>query len=82
MNTVKIAYLRPRAFTSAEKLIESVRSRVLTDGRSYKEIATATGVAGSTIGNLATGKTRWPRPTTLFPLLSALGLHIELVDDR
>jgi transcriptional regulator with XRE-family HTH domain len=54
---------------------------VLTDGRTYTDIAKETKVSNSTINNLATGKTRWPRPTTLFPLLMALKMHIELVDD-
>jgi transcriptional regulator with XRE-family HTH domain len=70
---------RKRSFTTAEMLIEEVRNNIFKDGRSYKEIALKTGVAQSTINNLATGKTRWPRPTTLFPALDTLNLEMRLV---
>ena len=72
---------KPRSFTSAEKMLEAMRERVFKDGRTYTVIASATKVSPTTIRNLASGKTRWPRPTTLFPLMRALGVHIELVDD-
>jgi len=77
-----VTRFRPRTLTTAERMIEEVRERIFSDGRGYREIATQTKVAASTIANLANGKTRWPRPTTLFPLLTALRLHIELVDDK
>lgn len=70
---------RPRNFTTAERLIEEVRKEIFADGRPYKEIAAATSVANSTIANLAHGKTRWPRPTTLFPLLNSLRLEMQIV---
>ncbi len=72
---------RPRTFTTAERMIEEVRNRIFADRRGYKDIATQTKVATSTIANLARAKPRWPRPTTLFPLLVALRVHLELVDD-
>jgi len=77
-----VTRFRPRSMTTGERMIEEVRNRIFSDGRGYKDIAHATGVSRSTINALAQGKTRWPRPTTLFPLLAALRLHIELVDDR
>jgi len=82
MRSATVTRFRPRTLTTAERMIEEVRNRIFSDGRSYKDIAEKTGVARSTINSLASGKTRWPRPTTLFPLLTALRLHIELVDDR
>jgi len=82
MKPATVVRFRPRTLTTAERMIEEVRNRIFSDGRGYKDIATQTKVATSTIANLASGKTRWPRPTTLFPLLAALRLHIELVDDR
>ena len=72
---------RPRTFTSAERMIEEVRNRVFASRMTYQQLATKSDVSGTTIRNLASGKTRWPRPTTLFPLLVALRLHIELVED-
>jgi transcriptional regulator with XRE-family HTH domain len=82
MRSAVVTRFRPRSFTNAERMIEEVRNRIFSDGRGYKDIATATGVSRSTINALAMGKTRWPRPTTLFPLLTALRLHIQLVEDR
>lgn len=70
---------RPRTFTSAEAMLEQVRVIVHKDGRPQKAIAREVGVSPSTINNLASGKTRWPRPTTLFPLLRAMNMEIQLV---
>lgn len=71
-----------RSFTSAESLIEQVRVQIFKSGRPYKDIAADTKVAQSTIANLASGKTRWPRPTTLFPMLEALNMELALVPRR
>jgi transcriptional regulator with XRE-family HTH domain len=68
----------PKAYTSAEKLIESVRMYIMRDGRGYKALAIRTGVSTATIGNLATGRTQWPRPKTLFGVLTALNLSITI----
>jgi transcriptional regulator with XRE-family HTH domain len=68
-----------QSFTTAEKLIEEVRKEIFEDQSTYKNIAQRTGVSPSTIGNLASGKTRWPRPTTLFPLLDSLNLEMKIL---
>jgi transcriptional regulator with XRE-family HTH domain len=73
---------RPRSFTSAERLIEEVRSDIFASGEKYKDLAQKVGVSPTTIHNLASGKTRWPRPTTLFPMLHALGLEMALIKKR
>jgi transcriptional regulator with XRE-family HTH domain len=70
---------RPRVFTTSESLIEEVRQSIFDDKSTYKDIAKRCSVSGSTIGNLAAGKTKWPRPTTLFPLLNALDLEMRIV---
>lgn len=80
MAVVQFQPARPRTYDSAERFIERVREAVLTDGRSYTQLAILASVSSSTVGNLAIGKTRWPRSTTLFPLLAALGLEITLVE--
>ena len=72
---------KPRTFTSAEAMLDEVRVMVHTDGRTQKEIAKATGVAPTTVGNIATGKTKWPRQTTLFPLLKALHKKLQIIDE-
>src|SRR5262245_11856766 len=80
-NTGKVLPWKPRTFTSAEAMLDEVRTQIFRDGRKYKDIAIEVGVSHSTISNVATGKTRWPRHTTLFPLLSALGYRLELRRD-
>lgn len=69
---------KPKSYTSAEAMLEEVRELIHMDGSTQKEIAAETGVAQSTIGNIASGKTKWPRSTTLFPLLDTLGYRISL----
>ena len=68
-----------RSFTTAEKLIEEVRHEIFGSQEAYKKIAERCGISPTTVGSLASGKTRWPRPTTLFPLLETLGLEMKVV---
>lgn len=70
---------KPRTFTSAEAVLDEVRERIHMCGMTYTQIAIKAGVSPSTIGNIATSHTRWPRHTTLFPLLAALGMHMTIV---
>jgi transcriptional regulator with XRE-family HTH domain len=69
---------RPRTYTSAEAVIEEIRERIHMCGMTYKQIAEKTGVAPSTVGNIAMGHTKWPRPTTFFPLLVALRMKLYI----
>ena len=69
---------KPRTFTSAEAMLESVQELIHADSRTMKNMADATGVSQSTIHNIASGKTRWPRQTTLFPLLNTLGYELRI----
>lgn len=82
MSAKIIAMGRKRSFTSAEQVIERVREAIFADGRPYKDIAKEIGVSKSTINNLASGRTRWPRPTTLFPVMLALGLELDVREKR
>lgn len=45
-----------------------------------KELAEATGVSLGCIYAIRSGTTKWPRPSTLFPLLQILGLEMYLRD--
>ena len=72
-NVIELAPRRPKSFTSAEKMLEEVRQLIFKDGRPYRILAEKTGVGATTITNLSSGKTRWPRPTTLFPLMASWG---------
>ena len=69
---------RPRTFTSAEEVLDSIREAIFMDGRTYEAIAAASNVSKSTINNIATGRTRWPRHTTLFPVMQSLGMTMTI----
>ena len=75
-NIVHLRARKPRTFTSAEAVLDEVRERIHMCGMTYTQIAMKTGVSSSTIGNIATSHTRWPRHTTLFPLFVALGMRL------
>lgn len=72
---------KPRNFTSAEAFYDEVRERIHMCGLNYRQIAEKAGLSPSTVGNIATSHTTWPRHTTLFPLLKVLGMRIALHDD-
>lgn len=74
-----IPFKRPRNYTTAEAVLDSVREGIFMDGRPYNKIADASGVSPSTIYNIANGHTTWPRHTTLFPLMLALGIRMDVV---
>ena len=73
-----VPFRRPKSFTSAEALIDEVRAGLLAMNVPRRIIADKCNVSISTITNLAMGKTRWPRPTTLFPIIDALGMQLTL----
>ena len=45
-------------------------------------IASACGITTSTILRFRSGRTAWPRPRTLFAILSAMGYQLVLVQGR
>lgn len=75
-NVVPISRKKPRNFTSAEMVLDEVRERIHMDGRVYRVLAEKAGVSVSTICNIATSRTTWPRHTTLFPVMAALGMRM------
>jgi transcriptional regulator with XRE-family HTH domain len=70
---------RPKTFTENERIIEQVRIAIFNCGHTYKDIAGACNISRTTVAHLASGKTKWPRPRTLFPLVDFLGLKLILV---
>lgn len=74
-----IKFERPRTFTSDEQAMEVVREAMFASGITYARMAAKVGVSHSTLANIASGRTRWPRPRTLFPLLDALGMRMQFV---
>ena len=75
-------WTRPRSYTSREKFIDAVRDEVFASPLTYEEIAAKAGCVKGTISNLASGKTAWPRHTTLFGVVAALNLQIRLEKRR
>lgn len=69
---------RPKTFTAGEQIIEALQEEMHISGMDIKELAAKVGVSTSTLYNLRQGTTRWPRPTTLFPLMAALGLYFSM----
>lgn len=64
--------------TTAEDLTSAVQDRLLTCGMTLDHVAALSGVRASTIAHIRTGRTRWPRHTTILPLLPVLGLELCL----
>jgi hypothetical protein len=72
---------RPKTFTAAEEVIEELSVRILESRKPYRVIAAACDVNVSTIHNIASRKTRWPRPHTLFSLLAYFNLRLRLTEE-
>lgn len=68
----------PKSFTAAEEVIEELSLRILQSQKPYRMIAAACDVNLTTIANIANRKTRWPRPHTLFALLSYFNLRLRI----
>jgi DNA-binding phage protein len=73
---------KPRTFTSAEAVLDEIRERIHMCGMTYTQIALKTGVSNSTIHNIASGKTTWPRHTTIFPLMKTVGMRMTFEYDQ
>jgi hypothetical protein len=70
--------VRPRTFTSSEVVIDYLAEKIITDKRTYRQIAEDCGVGVTTIANIATRQTKWPRPTTFFAVLAHYNIKLEL----
>ena len=53
-----------------------VQEEVLRAKRTYTDIGNRAGIANSTVSNIASGKTRFPRIETIIRILGALGWMI------
>jgi len=69
---------RPRNFTTSEAVIEYLAEKIISDKRTYAQIAIDCGVAQSTIGNIANRQTKWPRPNTFFAVLNHYKIRMDL----
>lgn len=55
---------------AARKLVQE---ELLRSRRTYTDVARAAAVAASTVGNIASGQTTWPRIETIIRILGSLG---------
>ena len=56
--------------------IKLLQDELLAYKHTYKDVAARAQVASSTVSNIASGVTRWPRLETIIRILSALGWQI------
>jgi DNA-binding phage protein len=56
--------------------LKLVRDELLAYKHTYKAVAAKAQVASSTVANIASGQTKWPRLETTIRILSALGWQI------
>lgn len=69
---------RANDYTSADQVVKHLSVRVISDWRTYKQIAEGVECAPSTIANIATGKTKWPSPRIFFGLLKLYKIRMRL----
>lgn len=67
---------KPQTLDARERFIDEVREAILCSEQTYREIAEQCDLSPTTVNRLAQGYTRWPRDTTLFPLLESVGLEL------
>lgn len=71
-------------FTSQFEYVEAMqaRTRAATHGQGavkQKDLAKQGEMSGSTVGNMVSGKTHYPRFSTMFGIANALGLVVKIV---
>jgi hypothetical protein len=59
--------------TDSMASIKLVRSEIFRSKRTYTDIARGAAVSPSTVGNIASEKTHWPRIETVIRILGSLG---------
>jgi hypothetical protein len=63
-------------FTDQFGYVEAMRGRINASGEKKKKLAEQGDMSPSTVGNMASGKTRLPRFATMFGLAASLGLEV------
>ena len=64
---------------ACDALAETLRLEIFRSGLTIRALSDRTGVAYSTIDHFARGNTRWPRPSTLLPLMAYFGVDLQTV---
>ena len=79
-NVVKFPKARPLVhLVDSPVALNLLRNEMLASKMFYKDIAAKAQVSGSTVSNIASGKTQLPRLETIIRLLSAMGWTIQAV---
>lgn len=64
-------------FDAVQAMQERIRRATLGDAKvKQKDLAKQAEMSPSTVGNMASGKTHWPRFSTMFGTAAALGLEV------
>lgn len=63
-------------FTDQFSYVSAMQGQVRASGQQRKKLAENGEMSSSTVGNMASGKTRLPRFSTMFGLAAALGLEV------
>lgn len=63
-------------FTDQFSYVSAMQGQVRASGQKRKTLAEGGDMSASTVGNMASGKTRLPRFSTMFGLAAALGLEV------
>lgn len=61
-----------------EVIMATLREAIIAFGDNYR-LAKRVGVSRGTIDKIVSGRTKWPRPETMFALLVVLNLRMVLV---
>lgn len=70
----------PKTIISADSLTVELRREMYAHDVDW--LAAQAGVRTSTIYAIRSGRTKWPRGTTLFPILRAMGYTLVLKKER
>jgi hypothetical protein len=65
-------------FTSQLAYVEAMQARVRVSHTKYKDLAKQGEMSPTTVGNMASGKTHYPRFSTMFGIADALGVEVIL----
>lgn len=69
-----------RGYITSEEVMNDIRLKLYP--YEVKEVAEACGLSTATIYSIRSGRTKWPRPNTLFAILAFLDIEFRLYDTK
>lgn len=79
-NVVALKARTPKQYLISDDVMFQIRMKM--HHWRAADLAEAAGVCEGTIYGIRCGRTRWPRGSTLFPIIEALGMEVTLIDAR